>query len=151
MKTQNPTNLSQSDRELLLKVLEVMDGKQQPMLIGPEGGHLQMPEALFHVLTKATRALLSGQSVQILSQGEELTSQAAADYLGCSRPYLVSLLETGEIPFHFVGTHRRVALSDLQDYVQKRNQTRKQALAELTQLADEQDYDESYMEEEPAP
>jgi excisionase family DNA binding protein len=143
MKTQNPSNLSQSDRELLQKVLEVMDGKQQPMLIGPEGGHLQMPEALFHVLTKATRALLSGQSIQILSQGEELTSQAAADCLGCSRPYLVGLLDSGEIPFHFVGTHRRVALSDMQKYIQKRNQTRKEALAGLTQLATEEDYEES--------
>lgn len=148
MKTQNPSNLSQSDRELLQKVLEVMDGKQQPMLIGPEGGHLQMPEALFHVLTKATRALLSGQSIQILSQGEELTSQAAADCLGCSRPYLVGLLDSGEIPFHFVGTHRRVALNDMQKYIQKRNQIRKEALAGLTQLATEEDYEESYMGED---
>lgn len=115
------------------------------MLLGLEGGHIQMPPALFHVLTQATRALLSGQSVQILSQGEEFTSQAAANVLGCSRPYLVKLLDAGEIPFHYVGTHRRITLKDLQDYCKKRDQERKAALARLTQLANDDDYEEDCM------
>jgi len=137
--------LTPADRELLQKVQEVINGKEPPMLLGQEGGHIQMPPALFHVLTQATRALLSGQSVQILSQGEEFTTQAAANALGCSRPFLVKLLESGEIAFHFVGTHRRVTLKNLQEYRKKRDQERKAALARLTQLADDDDYEEDYM------
>ncbi|MCH7225481.1 helix-turn-helix domain-containing protein [Haloferula sp. A504] len=145
MKSSESDTLSPTDRELLEKVHEVINGKEPPILLGPEGGHIQMPPALFHILTQATRALLSGQSVQILSQGEEFTTQAAANFLGCSRPFLVNLLESGEIPFHFVGTHRRVALKDLQAYRRQRDQDRKASLARLTRIADDEDFEEDSM------
>ena len=115
------------------------------MLLGPEGGHVQMPAALFHVLTDATRALLSGQSVEIFSQGEEFTTQAAANFLGCSRPHLIKLLDANEIPFHYVGTHRRITLKDLQSFARARDQDRKKALAAVTQIADDEDYIEDYL------
>lgn len=140
--------LTPTDRELLRKVQEVINGKEPPMLLGREGGHIQMPPALFDVLTQATRALLSGQSVQILSQGEEFTTQGAADFLGCSRPYLVKLLDTGKISFHYVGTHRRVTFQNLLEYRKKRDNERKGALAKLTQIADEEDYEEDCMGED---
>lgn len=145
MKTTPRDTLTPGDRELLEKVQEVVNGQEPPMLLGPEGGHIQMPTALFHILTQATRALLSGQSVQILSNGEEFTTQAAANALGCSRPYLVKLLDSGEIPFHYVGTHRRVTLENLAKYRRKRDRERKEALAKLTQLADDEDYQEDCM------
>ena len=131
-----------TDRELLQKVQEVINDKEPPTLMGREGGQIQMPPALLDVLTQATRALLSGQSVQILSQGEEFTTQGAADFLGCSRPYLVKLLEAGEIDFHFVGSHRRVAFQNLLEYRKKRDKERKGALAKVSQIADDEDYEE---------
>lgn len=145
MKTTDPETLPPADRELLQKVQEVINGKEPPILLGPEGGHIHMPASLFHILTQATRALLSGQSVQILSQGEEFTTQGAADFLGCSRPHLVKLLDSGGIPFHYVGTHRRVTFKNLQDFAKARDQDRKKALAAVTQIADDEDYEEDYM------
>ena len=144
MKTTDPETLPPADRELLQKVQDVINGKEPPILLGPEGEHIHMPASLFHVLTHATRALLSGESVQILSQREEFTTQGAANFLGCSRPHLVKLLDSGEIPFHYVGTHRRVTFKDLQDFAKVRNQERKKNLIAITQIADDEDYQEVY-------
>ncbi|MFT4588643.1 MAG: excisionase family DNA binding protein [Limisphaerales bacterium] len=136
MKTTNIesiNSISADDRELLTKLQEVINGQERPVLLGREGAHIQFPEAVFHVLTETVRMMASGQSVVLLSENEEFTTQAAANHLGMSRPYLVKLLEAGEIPFHFVGTHRRVYLKDLKEYAQSRDAQRRESLDKLNE------------------
>lgn len=73
---------------------------------------------------------------------QELTTQEAADFLNMSRQFFVTLLERGELPFEKVGTHRRVRFKDVLEYKERRRAERRQALAELTALAEERgDYD----------
>jgi len=68
----------------------------------------------------------------------ELTTQEAAKVLNVSRPHLVLLLESGEIPFHTSGDHRRVHFLDLQKYRELRDKKRRQILNDMTREAHEQ-------------
>lgn len=122
---------SENDRELLEKINDVINGAERPMLVGREGAHVQFPEPLFHVLTKAVRMMARGQAVMLLSENEEFTTQAAANHLGMSRPHLIKLLEAGAIPFHHVGTHRRIYLKDLQSFESRRDAQRRKTLDAL--------------------
>jgi len=126
-----PPPISDHDRELLEKLNDVINGEERPVLLGREGAHIQFPEQLFHVLTKAVRMMSSGQAVVLLSENEEFTTQAAANHLGMSRPHLVKLLEAGEIDFHHVGTHRRIYLKDLKVFETSRDAQRRAKLDTL--------------------
>jgi excisionase family DNA binding protein len=67
----------------------------------------------------------------------ELTTQQAAEFLNVSRPYLIKLLESDQIPFRLVGTHRRIRFRDLRDYKSRDDLDRRRAADELTSLSQE--------------
>ena len=74
----------------------------------------------------------------------EINTQEAADILNVLQPFLVKLLENGEIPHIKVGSHRRILFQDVMIYQEQRKVKRSQGLRELTQfLQDEGFYEES--------
>ena len=75
----------------------------------------------FQVLVKVLEDMRNGRAIVLLPEDETFTTQAAANFLGMSRQHFVKLLESGEIPFHRVGSHRRVTFKDLRDYSGKRD------------------------------
>jgi excisionase family DNA binding protein len=79
----------------------------------------------------------------MLPEDEAFTTQAAADYLGMSRPFLIGLLEKGEIPFHHVGSHRRVLFRDLMNYENKRDVARREGMNRLFQKVQEAGLDDA--------
>ena len=91
---------------------------------------------LADVLVTVADQLSRGRAVLVAPCDIELTTQAAADMLGISRPTLVKLLESGDIPFTKVGRHRRVLLSDLSNYAKERHA---QTLRDLDDLASHAD------------
>jgi len=86
----------------------------------------EIPVELCREALEAFRDILAvleqGGEVEVVKKDRELTTREAAELLNVSRPHLVDLLESGEIPFHKVGTHRRVLLENLLAYKQARKQ-----------------------------
>lgn len=95
---------------------------------------LNLPAKLFNVLQSILQLMSEGKAFSVIPSNAELTTQEAADMLNVSRPYIVKLLEKGEIPSHKVGTHRRINLEDLLAYAAKMKKLRKEALDELSRL-----------------
>jgi excisionase family DNA binding protein len=106
------------------------DGDQVTVELPPSVGQLMLD-----VLTHVAR----GEMVTFVPYAAVLTTKEAADLLNVSRPFLVQLLEKGEIDFHRVGTHRRIRAEDVLAFKAKRDRDRKDELRKLQQLGQEFD------------
>lgn len=103
----------------------------QAKLVGANGEQIIIPDSIYQVLLQVVQAMASGKAISIIPQEQELTTQQAAEFLNVSRPYLIKLLEQGEIPHIKVGSHRRVRFDDLMKYKQQRDTERSKFLDQL--------------------
>lgn len=104
------------------------------------GGHgeaLVVPRPAVEMFVHILAAMANGQGVQIMPLNAELTTQQAADLLNVSRPYLIGLLDRGEIEYRLVGRHRRIRFDTLMEYMRQDDQRRRGAIDELTRLDQE--------------
>lgn len=104
-----------------------------------DDGTLVVPRQAAVMLAQILGYLANGQGVQIMPDSAMLTTQQAADLLNVSRPYLIKLLEEGDIPFEKVGTHRRIRFEDLREYKRRDDQRRHDIVDKLTELGQEID------------
>jgi excisionase family DNA binding protein len=103
-----------------------------------DGGEmLRLPKAVSELLYHLLTEMAQGNAVTLFPVHAELTTQEAADYLNVSRPYLIRLLEQGKVPFHMVGTHRRVKFSDLEAFRKTAEDERRRVMDELAAQAQE--------------
>jgi excisionase family DNA binding protein len=105
--------------------------ESEAKLIGPDGKTEILPNNLYSFLLRLLADLRAGNSVTILQSRHELTTAEASKILGMSRQYLVQLLDKGEIPFHKVGTHRRLYVRDVLAYKARRDTSRRKTLDDL--------------------
>jgi excisionase family DNA binding protein len=115
-------------------------GQRMTRLVGPDGESIVLPASAFEALKAVVTGMAQGMAMTLIPSGHELTTQQAADLLRISRPSVIRLLENGTIPFHKVGTHRRIDVEDLLRYRAERNEQRRAALRELTEISDEIGY-----------
>lgn len=119
--------------EQLKSLFQVVRGGAIPTLIDADGNRIELPKTLNDLLVAVVAAMMRKEAVFLMHESEAFTTQAAANYLGVSRQYLVRLLEDGMMPFHRVGTHRRVLFKDLREFRHERSRTRKAGLDKMTE------------------
>ena len=97
----------------------------------------QLPPAARRLLSRILTEIADGHSLSVLPAETSLTTSRAASFLNISRPYLSRLLDEGNLPFYFVGTHKRIRLRDLTAYRERQDADSYAALAELQAQAQE--------------
>ena len=98
---------------------------------------VRLPEAAAKLLLQVLTELGNGRAVSVAPTDVEITTQQAADLLNVSRPYLIGLVEKGELPVRKVGNQRRLPLADVLEYKARTRANRLEALRELTALDQE--------------
>jgi excisionase family DNA binding protein len=99
--------------------------------------NVPVPPMAFELLLEILKQMAAGNPVTIVPLRKELTTYEAADILNVSRPFVIGLLEKGEIPFRKVGAHRRIPLLALLEYKRKSDAIRDDALDVLATQAQE--------------
>jgi len=98
---------------------------------GEEKTKIELHPLVSDALMEVLRYIGSGDAVTLIPINKMLTTQQAADILNVSRPYLIKLLENGELQFELVGRHRRIKAQDLFDYKELKASSRAKALQSL--------------------
>jgi len=119
-----PGTLGEADLEAL-----------QRALAGGEA--VELPDRLHAVLEAIVRQLQLGNGVSVVPLHAELSTFEAAEILNVSRPFLIKRIDAGDVPFHMVGTHRRLKLEDVLAYRDRLTAQADDALAAMTAEAEE--------------
>lgn len=127
--TKHPKNFIDSSRNIRLYTPSPPNTRYS--LVAEESSiHLSDDE--YSILSSVLTDLRQGNSITLVPGETYMTTQQAAEVLNVSRPYLVKLLENGEIPFIKVGNRRRVLVKDVLSYKAERDVERRQALQEFS-------------------
>ncbi len=97
---------------------------------------IALPVAAVELIREALTLERDGKGFLLLEEDAEVSPEKAAEMLRISRPTLLKKLDGGEIPFHYVGSHRRIAVADVLAY---RHTQKERAQAALRQMRDEAD------------
>ena len=105
-----------------------------------DGTSMPLPAALAEVLGATADGLADGHSVTVLSADVSLTPAEVAELLGVSRPFVVRLLDDGEISSTRLprSRHRSVRLADVIEFQVGRERRRagRQRIATIIDDAD---------------
>lgn len=120
----------------LRKILAAQSGGAKLRVLDAERrqSEITLTPALSALLMEVLRHIGRGDAVTLVPVHKMLTTQQAADILNVSRPFLISLLDRGEVEHVLVGRHRRIKADHLFAYKRARDERRSGALAELAEL-----------------
>lgn len=102
--------------DALASVLRELKDNNPEIEIEETHEKIRIPLNALKLLAEILKETSNGRPVSIVPIATELTTQAAAEIIGCSRPHVVKLLESGAIKFTKVGKHRRIRYEDVISY-----------------------------------
>jgi len=139
----NITKPSKAEQQLAMASYSALENVLKELKDDPEieieetNDKIRIPLNALKLLAKILKVTSQGKPISIVPIAMEMTTQAAADLLGCSRPHLVKLLEEGKIEFTKIGKHRRVKFEDIVSY-KKQMKAKQQELIVKIMKADEE-------------
>lgn len=123
--------------ETLVSSIELLQTDLPEIEIAETEKKIRIPVNALRLLAKILKEISQGNLVTVVPEATEITTQAASEVLGCSRPHVVRLLEEGKIPYTKVGKHRRIRYGDLMSYKKKMKESQKKKLQDLMKLDEE--------------
>lgn len=127
------------ERRQASELFEAMAGHPERLAVESDKHQVSLPFELARILARVIEVMARGGSVTIGSVPEELTTTVAAELLGISRPTLMKMIRSDEIPSHPVGSHRRLKHGDVLAFKRARLEQQRQAFDELRALEDSLD------------
>ena len=132
---------AESAANFLAELRGVNGGMPKPVRLvsGNEAGEvisMPLPQMALELIAELLTEIGNGHAVVVEPVEAELTTQQAADILNVSRPYLIGLLDKGQIPYRRVGNRRKIALMKLLEYKRRDNKYRDEMVDELTREAE---------------
>jgi excisionase family DNA binding protein len=129
-----PISMPASEEEQIRELHNLLE-LGVPALVGPDGERLDLPETVYRLLKGIVKNMQQGRTMMLVPEQAHLTTQKVANMLGVSRPHVIKLLDSGAIPFHKTGSHRRILLKDTLAYAKDRDTKRKNVLDEIAKEA----------------
>jgi len=108
--------LSNQDRKSTQRLGKLRKGDQVEVRVRRKSGKNQvvrLPAKAAALLDSALGYLAQGERVALLAEDRELSPNDAAAILRISRPLVVHRMDIGDLPFRYVGKHRRTKLKDV--------------------------------------
>jgi excisionase family DNA binding protein len=128
--------------ELVSMLYRFLTAPGAPSLISSDGATIELTPSIRTCLIRVAKELQEGKALAVVPLMRELSTTTAADLLGVSRPFIVQECEAKRLPFHFVGTHRRVLLKDVLAYNEQRQVVHRQPIIRIVrQVGQMSDYD----------
>ena len=137
MHDQIPTT---TDIEAAKQLSRLFSQQDVHITVKTETAGVELPSGLVKLMLEVMTQIAKGQRVQIIPKDMDLTTAETADLLNVSRPYIVQLLGEGKLPFHMVGSHRRVKLEDALEFKAQQRETSLRIMQQLANEAQAQDY-----------
>ncbi len=136
--SERDSRIARSSKQLLSRYVRDDQPLTLRLIDAEQEQPIELPAGAVSLLMDILGAMASGQGITLIPENAELTTVQAADILNVSRPFLIKLLEEGQIPHRKVGKHRRIRMEDVMNYKQAIDRERKAVLDRLAADAQKQ-------------
>ncbi|WES98270.1 excisionase family DNA-binding protein [Chryseobacterium arthrosphaerae] len=122
---------------VLSSILPLLENESTEIEIKETKERIKVPLKAMKLLNDILKVMSEGKPISIVPIATEVTTQKAAEILGCSRPHIVKLLEDGVISFTKVGKHRRILFEDILKYRNEMKKKQKNHLIDIMNFDEE--------------